>query len=110
MSIYLPHYQPNKGFMKSSIKKIVEVMQQEAKQEATKNVTCHQETCTQSELTKQATEAEEIYSERFHQKLNGDGWNLTDIISIKLGAIPHVYDELSWEAIKDEFVHLIVRL
>ena len=30
MSIYMPHYKPNKQFMQSSIKKIIEVMQTEA--------------------------------------------------------------------------------
>jgi len=109
MSVYMPHYRPNKDFMKSSIKKMIKVIQQEAKQDAMKHVTCHEEDekCSERELAAQTDKAEAIYTKRFHEKLNGsDGWNLTDVMSIKIGAIPHVYDENNWGLIKDELVHL----
>ena len=78
MSIYMPHYRPNKDFMKSSIKKVMKVIQQEAKQDAGKHVTCHEDECSAQELADQAEKAETIYTRRFHEKLNGaDGWNLS---------------------------------
>jgi len=107
MSIYIPYYKPNKEFMQTSIAKIVDMIKTEALQEAAKIVTCHDDlaNCSPEEINEQAKKAEQIYEDTMHTNIN-EKWNLTEVLTIKLNAIPHIYEDHMWDKIKDEFVHL----
>ena len=93
--------------MKTSIKKITHIIEKEAHDEASKDITCHEPgACTPDEIQREASKVRHVYQKRLHEKLNGDGWNMTEVLSIKIGAIPHIYNEHNWGIIKDELVHL----
>ena len=47
-----------------------------------------------------------VFEERYRDKLNGKGWNITEILERQIEALPHDYED--WEILKNERFHLKV--